>query len=106
MPSRSPTSSFERPSAINSTTSRCRSVIFSSRSFSTCAMSSKLTTARPPVHWPKGVFEPNTPAPIHGELDRTDDFFRGPVQAIATLALIHGASDVGSYWHLVEAELR
>ena len=28
MPSRSPTSSFERPAAINSTTSRCRSVIF------------------------------------------------------------------------------
>src|SRR6476620_9310091 len=61
MPSRSPTSSFERPAAINSTTSRCRSVIFSSRSFSTCAMTPTLTTAWLGVHWPKGVFRPNTP---------------------------------------------
>lgn len=30
----------------------------------------------------------------------------GRTQALATFVLIHGAGDVGWYWHLVEAELR
>ena len=40
IPSRTPTSSFEQPAAMSSTTSRCRSVIFKARPLSTCVMPS------------------------------------------------------------------
>src|SRR5919109_2228907 len=56
MPRRSPTSSLDSPAAMSSTTSRCLSVRFGSRSLSTWFMQATLAASWPLEHWPKGVF--------------------------------------------------
>src|SRR6266571_3858920 len=54
MPRRSPTSSFEQPAAISSTTWRCRSVIGGAGCMA-WSMPTKLTPSAPSSHRPNGV---------------------------------------------------
>ena len=76
-------------------------VIFSSRSFSTCAMSPTLATARAGCTSPKGVFEPNSSEPLswpswpHGHLlaRRLRRRHRRRVRSAGPDAEVHGFVD-------------